>query len=208
VNRGSRAAALVGTVVLSAAAACGLGTDEEPRAIDAENVPNSLAEETTTATAEETETSQVANVWLIRSTEDRVRLEPRPRNVPLATPRGVLEALLVQTPTEEEREEGLTTSLPGSTALNTGPSLGGDGVLVVDLTSGIFEVEGQTLRNAFGQLVCTVTELDAVTAVVFEVEGEQRRVPDGEGQQTGRPLRCESYERLLDDSPTEDDNAP
>lgn len=205
-NRRSSAAACVAALALAGSAACGVGTDEEPRAIDVENVPGSVADETTTPTARETETSQVVDVWFIRSAEDSVRLEPRQRNVPRATPRGVLEALLTQTPTEEERADGLTTSLPGSVALVSSPELRSNGVLVVDLTSGIFEIQGETLRNAFGQIVCTVTALDPVDEVVFEVDGEPRQVPDGESRQTEDPLRCASYDRLLVDAPPDADD--
>lgn len=183
---------------MAAVAACGVDTDEEPRAIDADNVPDTVTEDTAAQTVERAETSEVIDVWFVRSTEDSVRLVPHERSVPRSTPRSVLEALLLQPPTEEERADGLTTALPGSTALVSSPELRGDGVLVVDLSKGIFEIQGETLRDAFGQIVCTVTGLETVRSVVFRVDGDPAPVPDGESRQTDEPLRCESYANLLD----------
>ncbi|HEX6311254.1 MAG TPA: GerMN domain-containing protein [Acidimicrobiia bacterium] len=197
-SRRRRSVALLAGLAMAAVAACGVDTDEEPRAIDADNVPDTVTEDTAAQTVERAETSEVIDVWFVRSTEDSVRLVPHERSVPRSTPRSVLEALLLQPPTEEERADGLTTALPGSTALVSSPELRGDGVLVVDLSKGIFEIQGETLRDAFGQIVCTVTGLETVRSVVFRVDGDPAPVPDGESRQTDEPLRCESYANLLD----------
>ncbi|MFP3900095.1 MAG: GerMN domain-containing protein [Acidimicrobiia bacterium] len=201
-SRRRRAAALLAGLALAVVPACGVDTDDEPRAIDADNVPDTLTEDPAAQSAQQAEASEVVDVWFVHSTEDSVRLVPHERSVPRATPRSALEALILQPPTEAERAVGLTTALPSPTALVSAPELRGDGVLVVDLSMGIFEIQGESASNAFGQIVCTVTGLENVRSVLFRFDGEPRPVPDGESRQTDRPVTCESYANLL--GPDED----
>jgi hypothetical protein len=69
-------------------------------------------------------------------------------------------------------------------------------VLLVSLTSGLFDVEGETLKLAFGQIVCSVTTLGNVDRVLFEIGGETVPAIDGTGQQVNGPVACEAYSGL------------
>ncbi len=67
---------------------------------------------------------------------------------------------------------------------------------MVDLTSEIFDVEGETQRAAFGQIVCTANALDGVHFVRFLVQGESREVQADSGA-TSEPVTCaDDYGRL------------
>ena len=159
-------AALVG---LGGLTACGVSTDSQPQEISEANVPEG----------------------------DDVRLVARERTVRRPrTARGVLEALLLDGPDETERAFNITTAIPSSTTLASPPELTDDGVLIIDLTDGLFEVRGDELRNAHAQLVCTATELDEVEAVRFALNGEAISAFDGNGRSTRRPLQCDDYAGL------------
>ena len=73
-------------------------------------------------------------------------------------------------------------------------------VLVVDLNSNIDNVRGDGSRLAFGQIVCTADAFDEVQAVRFEVEGQPRAAPKGDGESTDEPLTCTSYANLFPDA--------
>ncbi len=194
------------TVVCSAAlaaatlgvAGCGIPTDDNPRAISRENVPDEAVDATTEATASQ-ETVAVP-ISLVQSPEDP-RLVDVERRVPVSgpaaapDPAAVLETLLRATPNAEERSAGITNLIPQDTRLESQPELA-RGTLVVDLTSEIFDVEGENQRAAFGQIVCTANALEGVDSVRFLVQGEPTPVQVDSGA-TGGPVTCSGdYPRL------------
>ena len=83
----------------------------------------------------------------------------------------LLNTLLEDPPGPAECKEGLITSIPETTQLSSPPERQDGGVLNISLNESIFEVEGDALRLAFGQLVCTATSLGTVQEVTFEVDG-------------------------------------
>jgi spore germination protein GerM len=182
------------------AAGCGIPTDDGPRAISRENVPDEVVDATTEATA--SQPTVAARIYLVRSPEDP-RLVAVERRVPAGSPAtrpdpaAVLETLLRATPNAQERADGVTNLIPQDTRLASQPELA-RGTLVVDLTSEIFEVEGTNQRAAFGQIVCTANELAGVDSVRFLVQGEARDVQVDSGA-TGGPVTCAGdYQRLQD----------
>jgi spore germination protein GerM len=196
----------------------GVSTEEQPRAIDSANVPESLlAEQKETVDGEGTTTvppppGEVPGpaVWFIRTEQEDVDLVAVPRD--LSTPvtmTKLLEALLVQVPTEEERAQNITTAIPETTELAGPPRAfpGEPDVVVVNLTAGIFDVRGADLRNAFAQIVCTVTEAEGiegfedVTHARVWVDGQPTSVLDGRGAETRNPVNCnDDYRNLLVDA--------
>lgn len=221
----------VGVAVLmtTALASCGgVRTQDEPSPIDPANVPEVLTERGETAD-DDTEAAEPPEidednitrpaVWFIRTGEDEVRLLPVPRKpTPPANMTSLLEALLDDVPSEDERAQNITTAIPETTELASPPRLSGQerGVLMIDLTPGIWDVQGPDLRNAFGQIVCTVTEAqgvehaDDVNNARFLVNGEPTSVLDGRGAETRAPLNCDNYRNLVepdDDVEAEDADA-
>jgi spore germination protein GerM len=196
VTTAALALALAGLVGVTA---CGVSTDSEPQEISPSNVPEGILEGDTSSTpgASAGEGGEQARVWFLRGENDDVTLVAADRTVRRpVTARGVLEALLLDGPDETERAFDITTAIPSSTTLAGAPELTDDGVLVIDLSDGLFEVRGDELRNAYAQLVCTAAELDSVRAVTFELDGEPISAFDGNGRGTRRPLRCEDYAGL------------
>jgi spore germination protein GerM len=192
-------AAALAAVTLGAAG-CGIPTDDQPRAISRENVPDEVVDATTEATA--SQPTVAAPIYLVQSPEDP-RLVDVERRVPAGNPAtgpdpaAVLETLLRATPNAQERADGITNLIPQDTRLASQPELA-RGTLVVDLTTEIFEVEGENQRAAFGQIVCTANALAGVDSVRFLVQGERRDVQVDSGA-TGGPVTCAGdYERLQD----------
>jgi spore germination protein GerM len=203
VNRHARTAlqcAAAVAIVTLGAVGCGIPTDDGPRAISQDSLPDDVAAATTdTAPPQGTVT---APIYLVQSPEDP-RLVAVNRHMPLDRPptgadaATVLETLLRATANATERADGITNLIPQATRLESQPELA-RGTLVIDLTSAIFDdVEGENQRAAFGQIVCTVDALESVDAVRFQVEGEPTEVQVGAGASDG-PLTCaRNYPRLL-----------
>jgi spore germination protein GerM len=112
---------------------------------------------------------------------------------------------------------------PGTQVLSAGVS---QGLVTVDLTSGIESASGEPLIQAFAQLVFTATPvscpappkktkskkrpppttttasvnrtpvLPCADRVVFEVDGQRLEVPIDTGAQTGRPVTRADYSTL------------
>ena len=191
------AAVLAGVVLLLGA--CGVPTDDQPRAISREQAPDLDQGEENTRPA----VTDAATLILTRVDGATNFLVPVEEQVPVdtsskPTPRTALETLLSYTPDEGLRAEGITTRIPPDTALASPPELGQDGVLVVNLNSNIDHVQAEGSRLAFGQIVCTADAFDEVEAVQFQVEGESRAAPKGDGEASAGPLSCTDYDNLFD----------
>jgi spore germination protein GerM len=191
---GSAALAVVALGVVG----CGIPTDDSPRAISSENVPDDVADDTTEPTPSQSTVG--APIYLVKSPDDPRLVDvqrPVPASSPAANPdpAAVLETLLTATASPEEQADGITNLIPPDTRLASQPELA-RGTLVVDLTNEIFEIEGENQRAAFGQIVCTANRLDGVHFVRFLVAGEPTEVQVDSGA-TGGPVTCaDDYERL------------
>jgi spore germination protein GerM len=191
--------------VTLAAAGCGIPTDDNPRAISRENVPDDAVDASTEDTA--SQGTVAVPISLVRSPDDP-RLVDVERRVPVTSPAtgpdpaAVLETLLRATPNAQERSDGITNLIPQDTRLASQPELA-RGTLVVDLTTEIFDVEGENQRAAFGQIVCTANAIAGVDSVRFLVQGEPRAVQVDSGANDG-PVTCSGdYQRLRDQSDAE-----
>jgi spore germination protein GerM len=178
---------------------CGIPTDDNPRAISSESVPDAAVDDTTEATA--SEPTVAAPIYLVQSPDDP-RLVDVERRVPAGSPAAgpdpaaVLETLLSATANPREQANGITNLIPEDTRLASQPALA-RGTLVVDLTNEIFNVEGEPQRAAFGQIVCTANALEGVNLVRFLVQGEPTGVQADSGAVDG-PVSCaDDYARLL-----------
>jgi spore germination protein GerM len=135
-------------------------------------------------------------VYYLALQGDTTRLVAVPRDVADAnSARDRLEALLAP-PTTEEQARGITTSIPADTVLLSTELIEADRELVIDLSRSLFDIQGQELRNAFAQLVWTVTEVEGVDQVRFLVDGEEYRVPDEEGIEQPGAVDTRDYRTL------------
>lgn len=152
-GRVSGAATLVALVV--AAAACGVGVDDSPRALP--------LEETTTTVATAPSSGQFSTVlYLLREG----KLMPLIQELPDPSTETALAALL-QAPREDSGQ--LSTSIPSGTELLS-VDRRGDRV-VVDLSSDFDDVVGLSRQQAIGQMVMTITQQLPAVAVEFRVDG-------------------------------------
>jgi spore germination protein GerM len=195
---GARVLAVLLVLLLAAAAGgCGLSTNDEPETIKDNVPPDLLDSEAATPEVAPGETETV-KVWFL-DTDDQgeTRLVARERLVPRpATQVSVLESLIQDPPNDVERTLGMSTDIPDDVTLTDQPRQRTDGVLIVNLSDDFYDLQGETARNAFAQIVYTATELPGVGKVQFERDGEVFNAVDGEGQSRSDPLSRDSYRNL------------
>lgn len=173
--------------------ACGVAADDEPQAIQVEDIPSELLDPNppTSTTVSGSPTTSITVYLLVRS-GSTTRLAPTQREVSDATSRGERIAALLAPRSTEEQEQGLISSIPSDTVLLDTEIVEERDELVVNLSGALFDVQGPELANAFAQLVWTVTELAGVRQVRFRVDGEDYRAPDAEGvEQEGAVTRAD-----------------
>jgi spore germination protein GerM len=179
-------------------AGCGLSADNDPQLLDSESLPEELqpgGSPTTATTPGDADDVEQVRVWFLQGTGSDTILVPTHREVP--TPINVpivLEALFTQPPDEQEREAGTTSAIPPDTTIERW-ELSGD-VLVLELSESFYQLEGDPSRNAFAQIVYTVTGLHSVERVQFGFDGEIVEAKDGEGEDRIEPLGRADYASL------------
>jgi spore germination protein GerM len=186
-----RCLAVLGLLV--GAAACGLAADSEPEAIRAEDLPPDLLDPNppTSTTISGSPTRSVTVYLLVRS-GTTTRLAPTEREVTDPTNRLELINALLAPPSADEQDQGLISSIPSDTVLLDTDLVESSDELVINLSGALFDVQSRELANAFAQLVWTVTELEGVRQVRFQVDGVNYRAPDAEGiEQDGAVTRSD-----------------
>jgi spore germination protein GerM len=186
-----RLLALVGLVL--AVTGCGLSANDEPQAIEADDVPADILDPNppTSTTLTDLPTGFVT-VYLVAREGDTTRLSPVPRDVADPTSRGAAITALLEPTSDQEQQMGLSSSIPSDTVLLDTTFVQDDHELIVNLSGALFDIQGEELANAFAQLVWTVTELDGVRQVRFKVDGEAYRAPNAEGiEQDGAVTRAD-----------------
>ena len=161
---------------------CGLPSDGAPRQIADDKVPFELLGPTTTTPTTDVSGNTNVRLYFVSGTQ----LKAVQRTVPDHQPGTVLNALVKGV--ADTDPVGLTTALPADTqivALDTDGS-----TLVVTLNSAILNVGGAEQKNAFGQFVYTVTDLNfsGVRFRVVDASGGQPQdisVPADNGAKAG-----------------------
>lgn len=190
------------TLVLTAAVfgalvGCGVQLDEQPRPLAAESVPYGLLETSTTVegttstTLAPVPTFQATSVFLVDNSDFLVEVRRQlPGEVRVAI------GSLLTPPTEAEVDSGLRTTIASTIVLRgiAGPE---DGLVTIDLTSETSDVSPDIPRLALAQLVYTATAVPGVDRVLFQVDGQAREVPTGEGQSTAEPLSRVDYRQFV-----------
>lgn len=160
--------------------ACGIGVDDEPRALDVTS---------TTSTSTTSLSPGPANA-LLYYVQDGA-LMPIDRELPNRSLRTVLESLL-QGPTEFIK--GLGTSIPSGTELLSVRQEGRNAT--IDLSSAFDNVVGVSRQQAIGQMVMTVTGVANAGTVEFEVSGKPITVSSPERGDSSAVGPCD-FNRLL-----------
>jgi hypothetical protein len=153
-----RVTALAVAALVLVAGGCGVGFDDEPRAVQ---------QESTTTTSPSTPSAGRVSAVLYYVREGA--LMPVQQELPDRSAFTVL-STLVQPPDAAATAIGLSTSIPAGTEL-----LGtrrANGRVTVDLSSAFDNVVGLSRQQAIGQMVMSATQASGVDTMAFEVDGQ------------------------------------
>lgn len=162
-------------------AGCGLSGNDEPEAIAPEDVPAELLDPNPSSSTSTPAVGVPVSVYLLErdGEQERLAVVTRPVADP-ADPGQRVEAVLGPR-MQDEIDAGLQTSIPVDTVLNDTQLDADTGVVTIDLSSELFNVEGEELSKAFAQIVYTVFEVDGVRQVRFLIDGQPGQALDDGG---------------------------
>jgi spore germination protein GerM len=167
---------------------CGVPTDDAPRALDPAQAPGGVLE---TEAPEAQGPGRIA-LYFVRGDPERVVLQPRAvERSP--TLEGLL-GLLLEGPTQEQVAAGTRSAIPASLQVED-VDVGPGGVAVVTL--GGDEAQVDTPLLGFAQIVATLTAPGRADAVRFRIDGQDLRVPRGDGSLTDAPVDRDDYADVL-----------
>jgi hypothetical protein len=174
--------ALLAILVALALAACGVPTDDEPRALPAERVPFGLLGPSTEGPSDVPGAATRRSIYLVQENQ----LVEVKKEVPAPGAAFDTIGVLLAGPSDEDVEEGLTSRIPSGTTVQDVTD-SGDGVATINLTENLSSA-GEGVRLAFAQLVYTATEVPGIDRVLFQIDGTPLDVPNDEGESTAEPL--------------------
>lgn len=186
-RRGIRLQALALTIALAtiAPAGCGVPAEDRARAVSppAGPLPTPATADTTAPTGREEEV-----LYFVRDN----RLVPVVRRVDvLSTVDGHLQHLLAG-PRPQERDQGLTSALPGAVTAAAARQTGTQ--VEVDIREAAGDETGRSDGVlAFGQIVQTLVARDDIDSVVFTRDGRPLGIPRGDGSLSEQPLTAADY---------------
>ncbi|WP_341721264.1 GerMN domain-containing protein [Micromonospora sp. FIMYZ51] len=181
--------AVLVVVLFALVAACGVPAEDLPRAV---TPPPGPFPSPATAAPAPVETGSATEL-LHFTREDR--LVPVIRRVDQVPTVDTQLGNLLAGPTPAERDDGLTSALPGAFSN-----------AVVELVDGqarvtVAPADAETGRNdqplAYGQIVCTLTARTDVTAVIFLRDGAALSVPRADLSLSPGPLTAADYAVLI-----------
>lgn len=165
--RRTGAPVVLAAVAVLVSTGCGIGADATPREL-------AVTTSTSSSIVPESEEGDVATVLYFVQGE---KLVPLTRALPSRSEKEVLESLLVP-PTPQEGV-GLSSAIPAGTQLI---EVFRDGrTLSVDLSEEFNDVVGPSRQKAVGQMVMSLTELDADLELTFSIDGEPAKVTTSRG---------------------------
>ena len=176
--------------------ACGVPGDDAPHELEAKSVPYDLlaptAENTTTTQPSMFTATTRVKIYLANA-DGQLEAVTRQVTTP-STPAKAIVALL-NGPSKEEADH-LHSAITTDTKL-LGIDGPGDGLVTLDLSHHLLDITGRQQILALAQIVYTATELPSVDRVLFQIDGENVEVPNGNGTLTASPLGRLSYSTLL-----------
>jgi hypothetical protein len=172
---------------------CGLPSDSSARQVADDKVPFDLLGPSTTTTSTTIAGGLNVRLYFIDGTQQALRAVRR--GVPDRDPRTVLNELLKGVASNDPVD--VTTAIPKDTQVMD-VFFDGD-TLVVTLNATILSIGAAEQRNAFGQLVYTITDLE-IAGVRFRVVDASGTVqdlqPNTDGGQKSGPLTKSDYLQL------------
>ncbi|MDG4797513.1 GerMN domain-containing protein [Micromonospora sp. WMMD1082] len=170
--------------------ACGVPAEDRPRTV---TPPPGPFPYTATAAPSAAETGAVTEM-LYFSRDDR--LVPVIRRIDRVPALDEQLRDLLAGPTPAERDDGLTSALPG--AFNSAVVELVDGVARVTVALAAVDTGRSDGLLAYGQIVCTLSARTDVTAVLFlEGGGAPLSVPRADGSLSSEPLTAADYAVLI-----------
>lgn len=162
---------------------CGVGTEDEPRALAGDDVPfrllqlptTTLAPPTTTTVAGAARRTAVVSIFFVQ----QGRLVATIREVPAPARLADVLELLVAGPTEEEARNGLLSAISPATELLDVTIE--DGVARVNLSSAFIESQVRDQTEAVAQIVFTAAGLPGVSGITLALAGRAVEVPAADG---------------------------
>ncbi|MGH9186822.1 MAG: GerMN domain-containing protein [Acidimicrobiales bacterium] len=157
-------------------AACGVPSDDNPREIAADRLPDALSEGEPTASTlpEEVPGNRTAQVYFVAGG----RLQAVQRDVTARNPDDVLGALFAGLGASDV--QALSTLIPAGLTLENW-ELEDESLIIVDLSSEINDVAGENQKLAYAQMVYTLIDLRGVIRVRFRVDEVNQEVPTDTG---------------------------
>jgi hypothetical protein len=182
-----RLAGLAVLTTLAAVAGCGVPVDAEPRAVDPPNGANPAL----SAAAPNRPGAVSERLCLVRND----LLSAVARSTHQAASLDTHLRLLLDGPTEAERDAGFTSALTGTTPVRTVSQA--RGIVTVNIGDRPEDTGRSDEVLGFGQIVCTLTTRPDVAAVAFAQDGRPLGVPRADGSLSPGPLTAADYADLL-----------
>lgn len=186
------------TATLLLVASCGIPPDSDPQAI-AGDVPDALrpiAEQTTTTLGVPELDAREAKIYLLFTNEEDRSLEAVDRTLTGGLSFQTLIQAVVDGPTVEEQENGLSSPIQPADELIIDVVLT-DNLLTIDLGDGFWDLVETDRRIAAAQMVFTATAATDVGEVEFLRNGAPRAIPEANGSiEDPRPLTIADFDEL------------
>ena len=180
----------VSLMVVVAAGACGVRSDDEPRALATDQIPYGLLEDaptTTTSTPTAAVPKEPAVVYFVGPTDHLVR-RTRDVNRPPTVAKALTSMLFgVQ---EDEAAAGLRSAIDPTASVQARAL--DPATYVVDLSPDFAQGSASEQLLRIAQIVWTATDIPGVTGVRFTLNGTPIQAPTPTGS-TGDPVNKEAY---------------
>jgi spore germination protein GerM len=174
--------------------ACGIPTDDEPRATRADDVPFGLLDQPSSTTSSTIAAPDTVAVRLCLLQGDGT-MAPVSRDLPSDSALADVVRALGDAPSDAERALGLSTAVGDDAVVN---SVRVDaGVANVDLGQDVVAGSARNQLDVVAQVVCTLTQQPGVGQVRFLVDGVGVEVARGDGSTTSEPLSRADYASLI-----------
>ncbi|HEY7224750.1 MAG TPA: GerMN domain-containing protein [Micromonosporaceae bacterium] len=189
-NRRVSVLASAALALLFVAAACGIPADAQPHGVAP---PYPYGSGTSSPPPPSPEPGELMEVLYLTKDSNLFRVT---RPVAVLPNVQTLLADLAAVPTAAEQGKGLGNALAG-TSMVEGVDVAGGLATVTLANTGTDGGPQVSQVLPIGQIVCTLTAREDVTAVVFVSGGVRASVPRGDGSQTDTPLRMKDYQTLI-----------
>lgn len=205
-SRGRRTVLAIVAAVATAmgAVACSIPSDDQPRAIPEAAVPEQArGSDSSSTTVSPSGQTQAQTIYLVGGSTEQPRLVPVSVPVPAQSDpslraQATIQRLIATRPEDVGRAGTVTNQIPSSVQV-LGATVGNDGVLELNLTEPLSQVESARLRLAVAQIVFTATDLktSGINSVRLLINGQPASVQTQSGStEAGQPVLRADYPDL------------